>query len=272
MMTSTSTLGATEQIAPVALQMAPRPGATPRPVALVSGGSRGIGRAVVLALAESDYDVAFCFQSNRTEATAVEQAADAAGGKATGTACDVSDKAAVSRWIADVEANVGAIELVVNVAGITRDRAMVTMDPADWDRVIDVNLTGTFNVCRVAAFAMLRRRRGCIINMSSVSGVYGNAGQANYAASKAGIIGLSSTIAKELGPYGIRVNVVAPGLIETDMTSKLGDKRLAGLLGGIPLRRIGQVEEVAQTVKFLASSHASYISGQVIGVDGGLVF
>jgi 3-oxoacyl-[acyl-carrier protein] reductase len=241
MITSTSTLGATEQIAPVALQMAPRPVATPRPVALVSGGSRGIGRAVVLALAESDYDVAFCFQSNRTE-------------------------------IADVEANVGAIELVVNVAGITRDRAMVTMDPADWDRVIDVNLTGTFNVCRVAAFAMLRRRRGCIINMSSVSGVYGNAGQANYAASKAGIIGLSSTIAKELGPYGIRVNVVAPGLIETDMTAKLGDKRLAGLLGGIPLRRIGQVEEVAQTVKFLASSHASYISGQVIGVDGGLVF
>jgi 3-oxoacyl-[acyl-carrier protein] reductase len=248
------------------------PPAARRPVALVSGGSRGIGRAVVLALAAGGYDVAFCFQSNRTEATNVERAAEAAGGKALGVACDVSDKAAVSRWIAEVEATVGAIELVVNVAGITRDRTMVTMDPADWDRVIDVNLTGTFNVCRVAAFAMLRRRRGCIVNMSSVSGVYGNAGQANYAASKAGIIGLSSTIAKELGPYGIRVNVVAPGLIETDMTAKLGDKRLAAMLGGIPLRRIGQAEEVAEAVKFLASPHASYISGQVIGVDGGLVF
>ncbi len=244
----------------------------PRRVALVSGGSRGIGRAVVLALCASQYDVAFCYQSNHVEAAAVEQAASGQGGRAFGTACDVSDKDAVTRWIKNVEATVGPIELVVNVAGITRDRAMVTMDPADWDRVIDVNLTGTFNVCRVAAFAMLRRRRGCIVNMSSVSGVYGNAGQANYAASKAGIIGLSSTIAKELGPYGIRVNVVAPGLIETDMTAKLDDKRLSALLGGVPLRRIGQVEEVAETVKFLASRHASYISGQVIGVDGGLVF
>jgi len=241
-------------------------------VALVSGGSRGIGRAVVLALAAGGYDVAFCFQSNRAMADDVERIAAAAGGHALGTACDVSDKAEVQRWIGNVEAYAGAIELVVNVAGITRDRAMVMMDPDDWDRVIDVNLTGTFNVCRAAAFAMLRRRRGCIINMSSVCGVYGNAGQANYAASKAGIIGLSASMAKELGPYGIRVNVVAPGLIETDMTGKLGDKRLAAMLGLVPLRRIGQAHEVAETVKFLASPQASYISGQVIGVDGGLVF
>jgi 3-oxoacyl-[acyl-carrier protein] reductase len=247
------------------------PRSVPPGVALVSGGSRGIGRAVVLALARSGYDVAFCFQSSHAQAAGVERAAAEAGGHAQGEACDVADAHAVSRWVGDVEQRIGAIELVVNVAGITRDHAMVTMDPADWDRVIDVNLTGTFNICRVAAFGMLRRRRGCIINMSSVCGVYGNAGQANYAASKAGIIGLSSSIAKELGPHGIRVNVVAPGLIETDMTARLGEKRLAGMVGGIPLRRIGQAEEVAATVAFLASPQASYISGQVIGVDGGLV-
>lgn len=242
-----------------------------RRLALVSGGSRGIGKAIVVELARRDYDVAFCYRSNEEEAAATRDLAGAAGTCVVAQRCDVSDHKAVADWIRSVERHVGAIEVVVNSAGITRDRPSVLMNQEDWTAVIDTNLTGVFNVCRTAAFAMLKRKRGAILNLSSVSGVYGNAGQANYSASKAGIVGLSRSMAKELGPKGIRVNVIAPGLIETDMTAALAAGQAQKIVDRAPIQRMGTADEVAKAVGFLCSDDASYITGQVLGVDGGLV-
>lgn len=241
------------------------------PVCLVTGGSRGIGRAVVREMAQAGYRVAFCYRARSDEAEALVAELAGCGCVVQATRCDVADHAAVAAWIADVETRLGPIEVVINSAGITRDRALAMMDPAEWTDVIETNLGSVFNVCRAVSFPMMKRRRGCILNMSSVSGIYGNVGQANYAASKSGIIGLSRTLAKELGAYGIRVNVVAPGLIDTDMTAKAG-ARLERIVRSVPLGRVGTPADVAKSVAFLASDHAAYITGQTLGVDGGLVF
>jgi len=236
---------------------------------VITGGSRGIGKSIVRRMTADGWSVRFCYKSNEVAAHDLVDELVRAGGDVAAARCDVADHDAVAAWIADVERE-GAIDAVVNSAGITRDRALVSMAKNDWTDVIDTNLGSVFNVCRAVSFAMMKRRRGCIVNMSSVSGVYGNPGQANYAASKAGIIGLSRTLAKELGGFGIRVNVVAPGLIDTDMTAAAGP-RLEKLVRTVPLGRMGTADEVAATVSFLASDAAAYITAQVLGVDGGLV-
>lgn len=242
------------------------------PLALVTGASRGIGRAVAIELARRGYDIAFCWHTDETQAQHTAAEINGLGRKVQHCQCDVADSEAVNSWVSAVERNIGPLDVVVNSAGITRDRPLVMMSNAEWESVLNTNLGGVFNVCRAAAFGLLKRKRGSIVNLSSVSGIYGNASQANYAASKAGIIGFSRTLAKEFGSYGIRVNVVAPGLIETDMTTVLGDAKLKRMVANVPLKRIGLPEEVARCVAFLASEDAAYVTGQILGVDGGLVF
>lgn len=240
-------------------------------IALVTGGSRGIGEAIVLECAARGMDVAFCYQSNVDKAREVAQAAEAYGVRALASQCDVADGDQVNLWLKQVSEELGDIDVVVNSAGITRDNPLVLMSAQDWHQVVETNMTGVFNVCRAVVLDMMKKKQGSIINLSSVSGVYGNPTQCNYAATKAGIIGFSKSLAKEVAGYGVRVNVVAPGFIETDMTSKINEKRLKELIGGIPLKRMGGAEEVAKLVTFLASPDAAYITGQVIGIDGGLV-
>jgi 3-oxoacyl-[acyl-carrier protein] reductase len=240
-------------------------------LAFITGGSRGIGRAIVLELAGRGYDIVFCFRAAEAAAAETCELIEAQGGRVIARRCDVTDPTAVSALVREVEATVGRIDVLVNSAAITKDQPLVMMSDENWSSVIATNLTGTFHTCRAVSFSMIKQRRGCIVNLSSVAGVHGNAGQSNYAASKAGLIGLSRSLAKELGPYGVRVNAIAPGLIETDMIAGLGEKRLRDYTQAIPLRRLGAAAEVARLVGFLVSDDASYIHGQVIGVDGGLV-
>jgi 3-oxoacyl-[acyl-carrier protein] reductase len=242
----------------------------PAKVALVSGGSRGIGRAVALALAADGYDVSFCYHSDDTAANALEKEIGDLGRRCLPRRADVRDIGAIRAWVKDTEEGLGIADVAVTSAGIARDSPLVLMKDEHWHDVVDVNLNGVYAVCRTAVFEMMKRKSGVIINISSVAGLYGNAAQTNYAATKAGIIAFTKSLAKEVGPYGIRVNAVAPGFIETDMTAVLSQKVIEKTMPHIALRRVGKPEEVAMLVSFLASSRAAYITGSVLSVDGGI--
>jgi len=239
-------------------------------VAVVTGSSQGLGKAVALALGANGAHVVCLARSAEKLADTVAQI-EAAGGSAQAVACDVTDRAAAAAAIAAVHAERGRLDILVNNAGITRDKLMRGMSDEEWDDVITTNLTSCFVCCRAAANLMRRAKYGRIINMASISGLIGNPGQANYSASKAGMIGLTRTLSKELANRSITVNAVAPGFIESDMTAKLGDVVMEEVRKRIPANRVGKAEDVAAAVLFLASPAAGYITGQTLVVDGGMV-
>lgn len=237
-------------------------------LALVTGGSRGIGRSIAQELARAGARVAVVARDG-TRAAGV--ATTLPGEGHAGYACDVADSPAVDALLRRVEEDLAPLDILVNNAGVTGDNLLVRLTDEEWDRVVNTNLKGAFHVIRAAARGMMRRRRGRIINISSVVGISGNRGQANYAASKAGLIGLTKTVARELASRGVLCNAIAPGFIETEMTATLTDEVRQGMLAGIALGRLGTVDEVAGVVRFLAGPAAGYITGQVIVVDGGMV-
>jgi 3-oxoacyl-[acyl-carrier protein] reductase len=236
-------------------------------VAIVTGGSRGIGRAIAEALAEGGARVAVVA---RDGARAEAAAAMLAGEGHAGLACDVADPEAVVATLAAVEERLGPVDILVNNAGITRDSLLIRMKDEEFDEVIAANLKGAFNFSRAVARGMMKRRDGSILNITSVVGILGNAGQANYAASKAGLIGLTKSVARELASRGVRCNAIAPGFISTDMTDELGEKQIEELEGRIPLGGLGAPVDVAHAARFLVGPGARYITGQVLAVDGGM--
>ena len=245
-------------------------------IVVVTGGSRGIGRAICIALAAPDTHIYFNYFSpgdpdaEAAAAAETEKLVADARGTATSSSVNIAQEKEVESFFEEILDKSGHIDVLVNNAGITKDGLLVRMKETDWDIVLNINLKGAFTCTRIAAKAMMKQRCGRIINMASVVGVTGNAGQANYSASKAGLIGLTKTAAKELAPRGITVNAIAPGFIETDMTALLSEKARNAMLDQVPLGRPGQPEDVAAVVAFLASERASYITGQVIHVSGGM--
>ena len=235
--------------------------------AVVTGSTRGIGRAVAQGLADAGARVAVVGRDKEN----ASRVASEIGKGAVGFACDVTDTASVTQLIADAEKEFGGIDILVNNAGITRDNLVMRLKDEDWDDVQNANLRGAFAAIRAAARGMMKKRAGRIINMASVVGLMGNKGQANYAASKAGLIALTKSVARELGSRNILVNAIAPGYIETEMTDAMTPEARAALSGMIPLERLGKTSDIAAAVVFLASDHASYITGQVLVIDGGMV-
>lgn len=239
-------------------------------VAIVTGASRGIGREIAVTLAGYGAHVVVNYCGSKEKATEVVEIINKNGGKAVAYQADVSDTEAVDRMFDDVLKKFGRIDILVNNAGITRDNLLLKMSEEEFDAVIDTNLKGVYRCLKQAAKIMLKQRSGRIINISSIVGLHGNPGQVNYSAAKAGVIGMTKSLAKEIGSRGITVNAVAPGFIKTEMTEQLPEKIKESAVDQIPLRRFGEVWDVAETVAFLASDRSSYITGQVICVDGGM--
>ena len=238
--------------------------------AVVTGGSRGLGRAVCLELAAGGANVVLCYAGNENAANETAAACEALGAKVLAVRCDVADSAQVKALMGEALKVFGRIDILVNNAGITRDGLLMMMKETDFDDVINTNLKGAFLCMKAVARTMMKQRYGRIVNLSSVVGLRGNAGQVNYAASKAGVIGMTKSLAKELASRGVTVNAVAPGCMETDMTAAMPEAAKTATLAAIPMGRMGAAEDVAKAVAFLASEEAGYITGQVVAVDGGM--
>jgi 3-oxoacyl-[acyl-carrier protein] reductase len=257
--------GASEPARPKEAQVSDTKG-----TALITGGSRGIGRSVAVALARDGYDIGFCYRNADSEAAKTAQLIEAEGRRVYSEAVDVADHDSVRDFVSATQEALGPPTAAVACAGVTRDRSLALMRPDEWSTVLRTNLDGAFHLAHGVIKPMMRNRSGSIVLMSSVSGLSGNRGQANYAASKSGMHGLALSLSKEVGPYGVRVNVVAPGLIETDMTSALPATVREAVTERIPLGRFGAPHHVAEAVCFLCSQRASYITGSILRVDGGL--
>lgn len=240
-------------------------------VAFITGATRGIGRQIAITLAKEGYDIALNYRTENDDLKNTKEEIESAGVKCLAVQGDVSDFDSTEKMVSQIIENYGKIDVLVNNAGITKDMLLMRMKKEDFESVIDVNLVGTFNITKNVIQYMMKQRSGRIINISSVVGISGNAGQTNYSASKAGIIGFSKSLAKEVGSRNILVNVVAPGFIETQMTEVLKDEVKEEIAKQIPLKRMGNAQDVANVVKFLASEDSSYVTGQVIQVDGGML-
>jgi 3-oxoacyl-[acyl-carrier protein] reductase len=240
-------------------------------VAIITGASRGIGSGIAKVFAEQGANVAFTYSSSVESALTLENELNALGGKAKGYQSNAADFNEAQKLVDDVIAEFGTVDVLINNAGITKDNLLMRMSEEDFDKVIDINLKSVFNMTKAVQKIMLKNRKGSIVNMSSVVGVKGNAGQANYAASKAGMNGFTKSIALELGSRNIRCNAIAPGFIETEMTAKLNEDVVKGWRDAIPLKRGGTPEDVANVCVFLASDMSAYVTGQVINVDGGML-